>query len=62
MPTSFCSSIQWSSICIERIKASAQLGIVQSFLGDDLGKAGTQEPIIGAGAEQGGSTTLSVTR
>src|SRR6478735_4606754 len=44
---------------IERIKASAQFRIVQSYLGYDLGKAGAQEPSIGAGTEQDRSTPLS---
>src|SRR4051794_22125293 len=43
----------------ERIKAAAQLGIVPSFLGNDLGEAGAQEPIIRAGAEQERPTPLS---
>src|SRR5262249_20528914 len=44
---------------IERIKTSAQLGIVPSFLGNDLGEAGAQEPIIRAGAKQDRSIPLS---
>ena len=44
---------------IELVEGPAQFGIILGLLGDDLGEAGTQDPIIGAGAEQRGAPTLS---
>src|SRR3954453_19728739 len=44
---------------VERIKASAQHGIVENFLGYNLGKAGARQPIIGAGTKQEHAITLS---
>src|SRR6185312_11155417 len=44
---------------LERIKASAQLGIIPRFLGNDLREAGAQEPMIRAGPKQERSTPLS---
>ena len=40
---------------IERIKASAQHGIVPSFLGNDLGEAGSPESVVCANAKQSGA-------
>src|SRR3954469_15517017 len=37
------------------VEAAAQFGVVQNLDGDDLSQAGSQDPIIGAGAKQGGA-------
>src|SRR4051794_13008113 len=43
---------------VELVKGAAQLRVVLGLLGNDLSQPWAQEPIISAGAKQGGSRAL----